>query len=645
MPKTLSSQQAKPALSPWSKGGIGLGLGALALVVIGLVFPTGGAFFPLVSLWCSCVLFYGALWVLRVADVELNFFHRAVLVGLWAAAVLYFYWALGRRQFIYAWDYVNYIVKQYSAETAFAQGPAAGFAYIFGSFADDYTNFITLFTEFPFCLTARTGDSYAFAQVFCVLPTLMVLLAGLTVKIGQMLHVKNRFYHFLIGFSWVLTFPFLRMSAMLAQPDWFGLIFGFSILLLTLDFRFESLQPLRFCLLFAATAAIILSRRWYLYFVVGYYFAYAALVLVSSVRTARAGQKKQALLQVRNLVLFGLMSMVAMLILLWPMVRKILSYDYAGRYAYYNFGGLTLELAAQALRIGLLNFILIGLGLWFAAKRRLPALPCLAGAELLISLLLFIRVQNSGSHQMLLFLPGWLLLFLTGAAALAEGIQKHRELKLFYWVFTLVFAVSVRCSPLTVVAMPGFLVDHFPLKAVSEFVRLDKLIYDRKDLPQIKAIASWIDTHCADGEIAYMIPHDTLYCPDHFKNCQLPATPINNKLAFGFSVPGTHYFPMQFFEAKYVLTADPFPLTHVNDPENEMSHKLNERFLAVRDEYFTQEATFDMGNGTTFTIWRRTVAPTRAEVEYYLSAFKEEDAKYPEMFSQIAESWLAARGL
>ena len=56
-----------------------------------------------------------------------------------------------------------------------------------------------------------------------------------------------------------------------------------------------------------------------------------------------------------------------------------------------------------------------------------------------------------------------------------------------------------------------------------------------------------------------MIPHDMLYCPDHFKNCQLPATPINDKLAFGFSVPGTHNFPMQFFEAKYVLTADPSP--------------------------------------------------------------------------------------
>ena len=622
---------------------LALAAAAVLLAVFALAAPGSGFFFPLVSLWCNLALFACVLLVLRVAGVKFDLFHKAVIVGLWAAALLYFFWALDRRSFVYIWDYFNYINKQYSAEAAFLQGPAAGFQYIFGSFAEDYTNFITLFLDFPFCLSDRTGDSFAFCQVFSILPMLLVLLAGLTIKVGQMLQVKNRFWYFLMGFSWCITFPFLRMSAMLGQPDWFGLIFGFSILLLTLDFRFESLQPVRFCLLFAATAAIILSRRWYLYLVVGYYFAYAALVLVSSVRTARAGQKPQAHAQVRNLVLFGLMSMVAMLILLWPMVRKILGYDYAGRYSYYNFGGLTLELAAQALRIGLLNFILIGLGLWFAAKRRLPALPCLAGAELLISLLLFIRVQNSGSHQMLLFLPGWLLLFLTGAAALAEGISRFRAAKVVFWVFTLVFATSVRCSPLATIAMPGFMIDHFPLAVTEEFVRLDKLIYDRKDLPQIKAIANWIDTHCAEGEISYMIPHDMLYCPDHFKNCQLPATPINDKLAFGFSVPGTHNFPMQFFEAKYVLTADPFPQTFVGN--GEMSHKLNEMFLAVRDEYFTLEATFDMGNGTTFTIWRRTVAPTRAEVEYYLSAFKEEDAQYPEMFSEIAESWLAARGL
>ena len=617
---------------------------ALALVVLGLAAPGSAVFFPLVSLWCNLALFGLVLVVLRLADVKFDLFHWAVIIGFWAAALLYFYWAETRRSFVYIWDYVNYINKQYNAEAAFLQGPAVGFHFILDSLAEDYTNFNTLFLEFPFCLTDRTGDSFAICQVFSIVPMLLLLLAGLVVKVGQMLQVKNRFWYFLIGLSWTFTYPWLRMSAVLSQPDWFGLIFAFSILLLTLDFRFEKLDLPRFGLLFLSTAAIILSRRWYLYFVVGYYFAYAVLVLVSSARIAKVGRKQEALLQVRNLILFGLMSMVAMVILLWPLVSRILGYNYSDRYSYYNGGGFAAEISLQFWRMGLMNLVLVGMGLWFCLKRRkMPALPCLAGLEILLSMLLFTRIQNTGSHQMLLFLPGWFLLFLLGAAALAEGINRFRAAKVVFWVFTLVFATSVRCSPLTTIALPGFLVDHFPLAVTEEFVRLDKLIYDRKDLPQIKAIASWIDTHCAEGEISYMIPHDTLYCPDHFKNCQLPATPINDKLAFGFSVPGTHNFPMQFFEAKYVLTADPFPQTFVGN--GEMSHKLNERFLAVRDEYFALEATFDMGNGTTFTIWRRTVAPTRAEVEYYLSAFKEEDAQYPEMFSQIAESWLAARGL
>ena len=639
----MSDTLTKLRTSVAAKCVLALAAAAVLLAIFAQAAPGSKFFFPLVSLWCNLALFACVLLVLRVAGVKFDLFHKAVIVGLWAAALVYFFWALNRRSFVYIWDYVNYINKQYSAEAAFLQSPAAGFHYIFGSLAEDYTNFITLFLDFPFCLSSHTGDSFAFCQVFSILPMLLVLLAGLTIKAGQMLQVKNRFWYFLIGFSWCITFPFLRMSAMLGQPDWFGLIFAFMLVLLTLDYRFDRIEPARYLLIFAATAGVILTRRWYLYFVVGYCFAYVLLLAVSGVRLAKSGQQSRAVRRILRLAGFGLCAAGAMVLLLLPMVRKILGFDYAGRYSYYNFGGIALELAAQALRIGLLNFILIGLGLWFAAKRRLPALPCLAGAELLTSLLLFTRVQNTGSHQMLLFLPGWLLLFLTGAAALAEGIQKHRNFKLFYWIFTLVFAVSVRCSPLTVVALPGFVVDHFPLKAASEFVRLDKLIYDRKDLPQIKAIANWIDTHCAEGEISYMIPHDMLYCPDHFKNCQLPETPINDKLAFGFSVPGTHNFPMQFFEAKYVLTADPFPQTFVGT--GELSHKWNDLFLAVREESFALEATFDMGNGTTFTIWRRTAAPTCAEVEYYLSAFKEEDAQYPEMFSEIAESWLAARGL
>ena len=632
-------------LSVLGKVWLGLAAGALALIVFGLAAPGSSLFFPLVSLWCNAALFALALLVLRRAGVELDLFHKAVLVGLWAAAVLYFYWTLGSRTFLYHWDYVNYILKQYHAEAAFAQSTGAGFRFLLDSITEDYTNFITLFTEFPFCLSGKTGDDYAFCQVFSVLPSLLVLLAGLTVKVGRMLRVKNRFWYFLIGFSWCATFPFVRMSAVLGQPDWFGLIFAFMLMLLTLDYRFDGIDLPRYLLIFAATAGIILTRRWYLYFVVGYCFAYVLMLAVSSIRLAKDGQPSRAVHRMVRLVVFGLCAAGAMVLLLLPMVRKILSFDYAGRYSYYNFGGITLELAAQTLRIGLLNFILIGMGLWFAAKRRLPALPCLAGTELLVSLVLFTRVQNTGSHQMLLFVPGWLLLFLVGSAALADGLKKHTAVKLCYWGFTMVFAVSVRCSPLTTVALPGFVVDHFPLKAVSEFVRLDKLTYNRTDAAQIQRVDDWIDAHCdaEKGEFAYMIPHDMLYNSDMFQYAALPDIQLQGKLSAGISIPGTHEFPVRFFEAKYVLTAEPLPQTFVSG--GELSGRWNALFCAARDEHFTQAASFDMGNGTVFTVWERTEPADRAEVEYYLDAFAQEDALYPEMFSQVAEAWLAGHGL
>lgn len=632
-------------LSVLGKVWLGLAAGAMALIIFCLAAPGSSLFFPLVSLWCNAALFALALLVLRRAGMELDLFHKAVLVGLWAAAVLYFYWTLGSRTFLYYWDYVNYILKQYNAEAAFTQSTGAGFRFLLDSITEDYTNFITLFTEFPFCLSGKTGDDYAFCQVFSVLPSLLVLLAGLTIKVGRMLRVKNRFWYFLIGFSWCATFPFVRMSAVLGQPDWFGLIFAFMLMLLTLDYRFDGIDLPRYLLIFAATAGIILTRRWYLYFVVGYCFAYVLMLAVSSIRLAKDGQPSRAVHRMVRLVVFGLCAAGAMVLLLLPMVRKILSFDYAGRYSYYNFGGITLELAAQTLRIGLLNFILIGMGLWFAAKRCLPALPCLAGAELLVSLVLFTRVQNTGSHQMLLFVPGWLLLFLVGSAALADGLKKHTAVKLCYWGFTMVFAVSVRCSPLTTVALPGFVVDHFPLKAVSEFVRLDKLTYDRTDAAQIQRVDDWIDAHCdaEKGEFAYMIPHDMLYNSDIFQYAALPDIQLQGKLAAGISIPGTHEFPVRFFEAKYVLTAEPLPQTFVSG--GELSGRWNALFCAARDEHFTQAASFDMGNGTVFTVWERTEPADRTEVEYYLDAFAQEDALYPEMFSQVAEAWLAGHGL
>ena len=52
-----------------------------------------------------------------------------------------------------------------------------------------------------------------------------------------------------------------------------------------------------------------------------------------------------------------------------------------------------------------------------------------------------------------------------------------------------------------------------------------------------------------------------------------------------------------------------------------------------------------MGNGTVFTAYRRVTPVARAEAEAYQAAFAEEDAQFPELFSQVIQDWLARQGL
>ena len=51
----------------------------------------------------------------------------------------------------------------------------------------------------------------------------------------------------------------------------------------------------------------------------------------------------------------------------------------------------------------------------------------------------------------------------------------------------------------------------------------------------------------------------------------------------------------------------PTPLSYASDTE--LGHKLNAKFAELRDGTHTLAATFDMGNGYTFTIWERVAAP------------------------------------
>jgi hypothetical protein len=604
------------------------------------------AFFPLLSLTAQLLLLRGVQLTLQLCGVQFGRFRRRVLAFCFAGAALYLLCFFFRREFIYYWDYNNYLVKQYEVEAAFSVGTAEGLALLGGSLADDYTRFISIFTEFPFCFTSRTGHAYVVCQLLSVFLPLLLMLGGLVVRVGEVCAVRARRRFFALGMALCLAFPFLRVAALLGQPDWLGLVFALGILLLTLEYRFERVQPLRWALLFFYTAALVLTRRWYLYFIVAYYACYAAVVLAHLIRLRRGGAVKCARRGLARLLLFALGSLAAMLWLFRPMVAHIVVYDYALYYAGYNAGGFVLELGAQALRLFPFYLILIVPGTAYAVRRRQFPLLFLGLVTPLLSMLLFTRVQNMWSHQTLLLLPGELLLFLLGAAALADfsAAQRiangRRAAALALCVAALVCGVGARISPMTLLALPGVVIDHLPIEYFQTQARLDS----RDDWDSLRAVADWLAQHCdaGAGETAYVLPHNEFYNPDLFRFCELPNQPLERVLSRGFDVLGTNPFPTELFDAKYVLTCTPFPTYNC---VSGLSIQLNAQFLQLADDYFTPVAEFDMGNGTVFTVYERTRPTDAAEVAAYRAAFAAEDAQFPQLYSQVLDDWCAANGI
>lgn len=151
-------------------------------------------------------------------------------------------------------------------------------------------------------------------------------------------------------------------------------------------------------------------------------------------------------------------------------------------------------------------------------------------------------------------------------------------------------------------------------------------------------MSDWIDENCEDGEFVYIMPFDDKYNEEIFRNVNFPERKVNSKICSSYGVVGTSRFPIGLFDAKYVLTCDPFPSmwTHLKGPE-----KLNNLFFQVKDEKFALAKTFDMGNGDTFYAYERVKNVDIEEIEYYLSAFEEEDMQFPDLYSEVVNEYIA----
>ena len=614
--------RALPAGPRWLAYGVLL----LCAILVGGVITAYGGMLLVVLMWAVCM---GGLCLLlhftwqtvfpgqRVAQDKafLRSWLAGSAVGVAVIAALVCY-----RQTVYSDDAINYFAKQTLLFGSFGQSGFYGIHVLLESLLTaDYKMFMNLFISVPYLFTGRSINAFMVCYaITCFVPMWFALLMGAK-YLAQQLPACHTALYYPLCMAVMVLWPMFLWPATHGMPDAFGLTFAAVIALLCADYRFETLPWPRLLAIFAATFALILTRRWYMFWILAFYAVYVLAVLVGAVRRKTLGST------LKHMLLFGVPSAVIIVGALLPTFKTILTTDYADIYGAYYGGGFGNNCLGQLRTQGLIWLVLCAAGLvWLLYCRSTRAQAIVAAAASLGAMVLFTRTQSLGDHQSLILAPFYLLMLFGLCAKLTQ--QKAKP-----WLRNAaagVLAVFLVVNFGNALRLPGKNVQTLALS--SESLDLTR----RTDLAQMRAVTDFVLEHCTEDQTVYINMDSNGYSGTTFAYSD-PAHPqLQTLILWESSVPSTHGFPTGIWTSEYVMVTDRVDEGGIVGPINAALRIQSP--AAVHYEYVTE---FPL-DGITLYCYRRTARPDAEEADYFKRVFAEYDARWPEIFSQRIDEYM-----
>lgn len=614
--------RALPAGPRWLAYGVLL----LCAILVGGVITAYGGMLLVVLMWAVCM---GELCLLlhftwqtvfpgqRVAQDKtfLRSWLAGSAVGVAVIAALVCY-----RQTVYSDDAINYFAKQTLLFGSFGQSGFYGIHVLLESLLTaDYKMFMNLFISVPYLFTGRSINAFMVCYaITCFVPMWFALLMGAK-YLAQQLPACHTALYYPLCMAVMVLWPMFLWPATHGMPDAFGLTFAAVIALLCADYRFETLPWPRLLAIFAATFALILTRRWYMFWILAFYAVYVLAVLVGAVRRKTLGST------LKHMLLFGVPSAVIIVGALLPTFKTILTTDYADIYGAYYGGGFGNNCLGQLRTQGLIWLVLCAAGLvWLLYCRSTRAQAIVAAAASLGAMVLFTRTQSLGDHQSLILAPFYLLMLFGLCAKLTQ--QKAKP-----WLRNAaagVLAVFLVVNFGNALRLPGKSVQTLALS--SESLDLTR----RTDLAQMRAVTDFVLEHCTEDQTVYINMDSNGYSGTTFAYSD-PAHPqLQTMILWESSVPSTHGFPTGIWTSEYVMVTNRVDEGGIVGPINAALRTQSP--AAVHYEYVTE---FPL-DGITLYCYRRTARPDAEEADYFKQVFAEYDARWPEIFSQRIDEYM-----
>lgn len=572
------------------------------------------------------IMLYAAIFYeyKQVKHDKCNKYYNVIMAASITVLMLYYVYSLSTRRMVYTWDFANYYKIQLGLQAFFEEGVFSGLKSVAASLLlSDYNCLISIFCAFFFELFRIKSVNAFIINYFvaCIIPVIIAF-SFVVRKFAERFGIINKKSFYTIVMAGFVFMPLVNYPALLGQPDIFGLVFVMMLVFAALSYDFKKRDTALWIFIFVNTILLILTRRWYMYWVVSFFAVWFVTLALSS------GEDRRKV--IKNMLVFAVLSMVVGMSGLFLYFKRILSYDYGDRYSFYDLGGMPYEVYNQSAYLGWLWCALLIAGFVLGVIcRKTRSIAIATTVSIAMCMFMITAVQNSAEHQSLIYVTGYMILIMI-LLCVAEN-DKQRV----YRTTAAIAAAAVICN--AALSASGAVKNNLPGPVKTAFSQIDTSPVVRSDWDELGSVYGYITGLVRDGSVMYIVPHGNLYNPDTFRNYNEPAT-WEGSIPYGACVLGTHKFPVEFLDSEYIMTCS--PIDDLDTSDNTIVKNLNTAVIKLAaDGKFEKIKSFDFGNGYSFYIFKRMKKADSEEITYLKELFYYQSQKYPEDFEGVLDAY------
>ncbi len=559
--------------------------------------------------------------MLAKLEVKKNAWIILMLVIIWLLANFFCWQFLRQENYIYFWDWSFYHSRFEEFTALLKHNPLNALDTLIYSIRHSEYSLIAPSLLSPFGLlfgTSRVAYVLLILNLF-TLPA-VYFMAWLFSKNFQAKKIA-----FLVFVTITLFLPNFWIPVLTGYYDALGLLLISFLYFFYFKRSFLEQTTANFLIIATILVLLVLTRRWYGYFVAGFFPA----IFLTEILLGKEKNPKKILAIIKKNFFLGFLFLIVFLSVAKPIFLQLFKTNYYEIYSGYRLNSPFLLSLYQAFsNYGPALLLTAALGLYYCLKNprlKKPALILLF--QSLVSMALFARVQFFDRHHHYLFLPA-ILFFLAAFAMFLFSKLSNSKQKAILSFFGLAFlSTNFATAFLNFQAKPNFL-----------FGKARHLPLNRTDLPEIQNLLNFLQ-NLPTGQI-YVLSSSMDFNSDILKNaCELKSNrrfSVCKNVLQTYDIDKRDGFPWHFLNADYIVTANP-PQYHINPAGQKLIGQLSEEITSAQGigkAFYKLNANFTLQKNIQISIYQKYQPIPYPELEKLLEKFKQAYPNHAALFTR-----------